>query len=170
MTTDTPPTAGAEGSEGRHASEPSSAPPVDGPQTVVVLVSASWAGPSRPAPTVLRELARRWGGTPTALLVEDPDDALLERWQVEHLPTWIACRRMEEGQTPVGADEEESPSVTPTEGAAPCVLTGLEGCTPTGDPLSLPGRWQVVRRHSGALPKHVVEAEFGPAGTRDARS
>lgn len=217
MTTDTPPAADTEGSEGRVAPEPSAMPPGDRPRTVVVLVSASWAGPSRPAPTVLRELSRRWGGEPAALLIEDPADALLESWQVEHLPTWLAFRRVPDRQTPSAAGDRieaadrtkardrteakdrtgswdqrgdgpaqatddaapgspegaDTPAAavgephagTSTGSGVPLVLTGLEGTTPTGERLSLPGRWQMVRRRSGALPKHVVEAEFGPAST-----
>lgn len=115
---------------------------------VVVLVSAAWAGPSRPAPTVLRELARRWGGQVHALLVEDPTDELLDLLQVEALPTWMRFLPA----------ELHAPG--PTEDRL--TLEELSGITPSGGQVSLPGPWVLVHRRTGALPKHVVDAEFGP--------
>lgn len=111
----------------------------------VVLISASWAGPSRPAPTVLTELSRRWGSCAHTILVEDPDDELLDQWDVQMLPTWMrfAPRALLDG-----------------EGAL-CVAR-LTGTGPGGEPLELEGPWTLTRRRSGALPKHAVDTEFGP--------
>lgn len=107
---------------------------------VVVLVSADWAGPSRPAPTVLRELARRWGEGRRTLLIEDPDDAVLDQLQVNVLPTWLLC--------------------APGEG--PQTIPELSGTTGSGEDAVWEGPWQVLHRRDGALPKHAVDAEFGP--------
>lgn len=119
------------------------------PRTVVVLVSASWADPSRPAPTVLRELSRRWGDAVHTVLIEDPSDELLDLWQVDALPTWL---RGESGPgAAVSSADERS-----------LVLSELSGVNAHGEPVSLPGPWIFVHRLTGAQPKHVVEAEFGP--------
>ncbi len=107
---------------------------------VLVLVSADWAAPSRPAPTLLRELSRRWGTSMQCLLVEDPEDAFLDRWAIEHLPTWLRF---------VTDDEDGEQSE-------------LHGLTPGGEELVLDGPWRLTHRRSGALPKHVVDAELGP--------
>ncbi len=107
---------------------------------VVVLVSADWAGPSRPAPTVLRELGRRWGEGRRTLLIEDPDDAVLDQLQVNVLPTWLLC--------------------APGEG--PQTIPELSGTTGSGEDVVWEGPWRAVRRRDGALPKHAVDAEFGP--------
>lgn len=56
---------------------------------VLVLVSAAWSVPSRPAPTVLRELARRPGAPVRGLLLEDPERAVLDELGVSVLPTWL---------------------------------------------------------------------------------
>lgn len=111
----------------------------------VVLLSAQWAGPSGPAPTVLKELSRRWGTSVHAVLVEDPDDELLELWDVDMLPTWL---RFTPGEP---LDDEETLTVT-----------HLRGASPGGEGLHLEGPWTLTHRRSGALPKHVVETEFGP--------
>ena len=107
---------------------------------VLVLVSADWAAPSRPAPTLLRELSRRWGSSMQCLLLEDPEDAFLDRWEIEHLPTWLRFVADDEGG-------EQS---------------DLHGLTPGGEELVLDGPWRLTHRRSGALPKHVVDAELGP--------
>lgn len=74
------------------------------PVPVLVLLSADWAGPSRPAPTLLTELSRRWGASMRTLLLEDPDDELLDRWEIEHLPTWL--RFVPESSTAVPDQED----------------------------------------------------------------
>lgn len=137
----------------------------EGRVPVLVLLSADWAGPSRPAPTLLRELARRWGSSMHTLLVEDPDDGILDRWQVEHLPTWLRFVPADEG----GADEplgHEGPEGD--EGAAHVVEAELRGLSPRGEESLLPGPWRLDVRRSGALPKHVVDAELGPLAVPDA--
>ncbi|GAP78739.1 hypothetical protein Y09_1573 [Brachybacterium sp. SW0106-09] len=107
---------------------------------VLVLVSADWAAPSRPAPTLLKEISRRWGTSMQCLLVEDPEDAFLDRWGIEHLPTWLRFVTDD-------VDGEQSE---------------LHGLTPGGEELVLDGPWRLTHRRSGALPKHVVDAELGP--------
>ncbi|GAA4519947.1 hypothetical protein GCM10023160_04500 [Brachybacterium paraconglomeratum] len=119
---------------------------------VVVLVSAPWAGPSRPAPTVLRELGRRWGSRVLTLLVEDPEDEVLQQWEVDVLPTWLRFRHG------VPAASQEG-----TEGLL--TVPSLSGQAPTGERLVLNGPWTLTRRRSGALAKHDVESEFGPDST-----
>lgn len=122
---------------------------------VVVLVSASWAGPSRPAPTVLRELGRRWRGALRTLLVEEPDDDLVDSWRIEFLPTWLRFRH---GGAAVGEVERRDGH----DGHDGLIVPDLRGAAPSGEIVTLPGPWRLVHRRSGALPKHVVEAEFGP--------
>ncbi|HEX7353127.1 hypothetical protein [Brachybacterium sp.] len=140
----------------------------------VVLFSAPWAGPSRPAPTVLRELARRWGSTTHALLFEDPSEKDLDRWGVDVLPTWFrllpadtawtgvepkAAATASDGQAGLGdATAPESTAGTPQS----LILSELSGHGPDGAEVHLPGPWTVVHRREGAQPKHVVDTEFGP--------
>lgn len=116
---------------------------------VVVLVSASWAGPSRPAPTVLRELSRRWGPSMLALLVEDPEGDVLEQWGIDMLPTWMRFRSAALEAAPDDAEER-------------LTVSSLCGVTPNGERLLLEGPWTLTHRRTGALAKHVVETEFGP--------
>lgn len=118
---------------------------------MVVVVSAPWAGPSRPAPTVLRELARRWGGAMQVLIVEDPSDAVLDAWSIEVLPTWLRF---------VPAPSE--PSESAADAILPIRVDELTGHSPDGELTTLLGPWNLVHRRTGAQPKHIVEAEFGP--------
>ncbi|MGP9536711.1 hypothetical protein ACT3SP_01785 [Brachybacterium sp. AOP43-C2-M15] len=111
-------------------------------------MTAPWAGPSRPAPTVLRELSRRWGDARPAVLVEDPAEETLDAWSIEVLPTWLLLERDERS----GSDAEAGPLGSRT----------VRGATPAGEPLVLEGLWREVRRLTGAHPKHVIDAEFGP--------
>lgn len=130
-------------------SAPADASAADVP--VVMVVSADWAGPSRPAPTVLRELGRRWGAAIRVLLVEDPSDEQLALLGVEVLPTWL---RFVPHAAAAGDGAAED-----GQGTAVDALTGV---TPAGDDVTLPGPWRLVHRRTGAQPKHVIEAEFGP--------
>lgn len=116
---------------------------------VVVLVSASWAGPSRPAPTVLRELSRRWGSSILTLLVEDPDGDVLEQWHIDALPTWLRFR--------AGA-----PGTALADAQGGLSVPSLRGTAPNGETLVLEGPWSLTHRRTGALAKHTVETEFGP--------
>src|SRR5690625_4097451 len=68
--------------------------PEPGARPVVVLISVTWAGPSRPAPTVLRELSRRWGREIREVLLEDPDDEVLDQLEIELGPTRSEERRV----------------------------------------------------------------------------
>ena len=115
---------------------------------VVVVVSASWAGPSRPAPTVLRELGRRWGAAVQVLLVDDPSEGLLERWNVEVLPTWLRFLPTTEKAA--------------TDAPGELILHELVGIDLEGTEVTLAGPWELVHRRTGAQPKHVIDAEFGP--------
>lgn len=117
---------------------------------VVVLVSASWAAPSLPAPTVLRELSTRWGSRILTLLVEDPEDEVLEQWNVDVLPTWM---RFQPGVPQAPLDEAQGERLR---------VAALSGLAPTGARVVLEGPWTLTRRRTGALAKHVVETEFGP--------
>lgn len=85
------------------------------------------------------------------LIVEDPSDAVLDAWSIEVLPTWLRF---------VPAPSE------PSEGAAdailPIRLDELTGHSPDGELTTLLGPWSLVHRRTGAQPKHIVEAEFGP--------
>lgn len=121
---------------------------LEGAVPVVVLLSADWAGPSRPAPTLLQELTRRWGAAMHTILLEDPGDEILDRWEVTHLPTWLRFVPAEAAHvsSDTGALREET----------------LHGQSPGGAELTLPGPWVLTHRRSGGLPKHVVESEFGP--------
>lgn len=112
---------------------------------VVALVSAEWAGPSRPAPTVLRELSRRWGDAVKPLLIEDPADEVLEQLRVTVLPTWLRfiAAVAVPGETGLTIDE-------------------LRGKDVRGSESILPGPWRLVHQRTGALPKHEVDREFGP--------
>ena len=59
------------------------------PDVAVVLVTADWAGPARPAETVLRELSRRWGDTVRAVVVDASQDEMLDLLSVDVVPTWL---------------------------------------------------------------------------------
>ncbi|SLM93493.1 hypothetical protein FM106_06380 [Brachybacterium faecium] len=132
------------------------------PRAAVALVSATWAGPSRPAPTVLRELARRWDGAVHSLLVEDPPDELLEAWQIDALPTWL---RFQPGVEPArravetrgGDDGPEDPLVVPE----------LRGFGPDGAALTLPGPWTLT--HRGPVHSRSMSSRRSSARTRTSR-
>ncbi len=115
----------------------------------IVLVTADWAGPSRPAPTLLRELSRRWGSAVRAVLVDSAQDDVLDLLEVEVVPTWLRLHPVES----VDATADD---------ALMGVVEDLAGKTPTGDDIVLSGRWAVNHRRTGALPKHVIAEEFGP--------
>lgn len=142
-------------------------------EQVLVLVSAPWAGPSRPAPTVLRELARRWGDALTVVLIEEPSEEVLEQWDIDVLPTWALLQRPAEGHgapLPTRRARHTPPTApggepTDTCAAAPgAAVTGeVRGVGARGELIVLPGPWEVIRRVTGAQPKHVVDAEFGPS-------
>ena len=82
---------------------------------------------------------------------------LFRSWKIDALPTWL---RFQPGVEPArravetrgGDDGPEDPLVVPE----------LRGVGPDGAPLTLPGPWTLTRRRTGAQPKHVIEAEFGP--------
>ncbi|GAA1490778.1 hypothetical protein [Brachybacterium sacelli] len=122
--------------------------PTSGPEVAVVLVTADWSAPARPAPTVLRELARRWGPAVRALVLKDADDGVLETLDVSSIPTWLRFTRVEtEGE--------------PRDPSAP-VVRDLRGADLAGEDVVLPGAWELTHRRSGAVPKHIVAEEFGP--------
>ena len=148
---------------------------LEGAVPVLVLLSADWAGPSRPAPTLLRELARRWGPAMHTLLLEDPDDEVLDRWEVTHLPTWLrfvpesvpegsgSGRGMRARPNSHGAkDDATRDAVEDRDDERALRETTLRGHAPGGAELVLTGPWVLSHRRTGALPKHVVESELGP--------
>lgn len=124
--------------------------PEPGPEVAVVLVTADWAAPARPATTVLRELTRRWGPTIRALVLKTGDDDVLGTLDVSSIPTWLRFTRVEtEGE--------------PQDPSAP-VVRDLRGAGLTGEDVCLPGAWELTHRRTGAVPKHIVAEEFGPQG------
>ena len=126
---------------------------------VVLLVSASWAAPSRPAPTVLKELSRRWGAHILTLLVEDPEDEALEQWRVDVLPTWLRFRT---GSPELDRGTEELGEVACNGEERELTVSSLRGTGPEGEVLVLEGPWTLTHRRTGALAKHEVDSEFGP--------
>lgn len=150
---------------------------------MVVLISATWAGPSRPAPTILRELQRRWGTSVGAVLLEDPDDAVIDALRIGVVPTWLRLEPAPPGPiagpTPPAEQDPPPPQDSPAhgddrsgstspEGGGPlprpaAVTLELDGVSPLGDPLTLSGTWVETHRRTGALPKHLIDREFGPA-------
>lgn len=117
---------------------------------IVALVTGSWCAPCRPAPTVLRELARRWGTQRHCVLVEDPSDQVLDQLQVDFLPAWLLFEPASQAAG-AGCDATSGPDL-------------IDGSSPSGDHhLTIPESWRIRHRRTGALPKHVVDTEFGPA-------
>lgn len=157
-----------------------------GAERAVVLVWAPWAAPSRPAPTVLRELARRWGPTVTTLVLEDPAPEVLDLLGVELMPTWLALvpadapgegtgRKAAEEIAPASGDEAPDETTKEADGQAPpampeSTIRDLSGTGVDGETAGLPGIWRIVRRRAGALPKHLVDEEFGPSAIRGQRA
>lgn len=121
--------------------------PDHGARPVVVLISAAWAGPSRPAPTALRELSRRWAGDVRTVLLEEPGSEAIDQLDISLVPTWI---RLEPAHSHAAGQQG--------------MLRDLEisGMAADGQDLILTGQWVETHRRTGALPKHVIDAEFGP--------
>lgn len=118
------------------------------PEVAVVLVTSEWAAPARPAATVLRELARRWGPSVHALSLDDASDEVLELLEIENVPTWLQLRR---------AGSEEGPRNSTAQ-----AISDLRAADLAGDHVVLSGIWMLTHRRTGALPKHIVAEEFGP--------
>lgn len=103
------PSTSSRSSTGPAPSSPSSAPSPPGsapsplipstsqpePSVAVVLVTADWAGPARPAATVLRELSRRWGDQVRTGIIDASQDALLDLLAVDVVPTWLRLIRLD---------------------------------------------------------------------------
>src|SRR5699024_415465 len=106
-------------------------------------------GPSRPAPTVLRELSRRWGREIRAVLLEDPDDEVLDQLEIELVPAWVRLA---------------APHSDAVPRPGPARDLGISGTGPAGQGPSVTGAWLETQRRTGARPKHVSDAEFGPRG------
>ena len=127
------------------------------PRAAVALVSAPWGGPPPPPPPPRRGRAPPRGRAVHSLLVEDPPDELLEAWKIDALPTWL---RFQPGVEPAqGAVETHGDDEVAED---QLVVPELRGFGPDGAALTLPGPWTLTHRRTGAQPKHVVEAEFGP--------
>lgn len=122
--------------------------PDPGNEVAVLLVSAHWSTPARPAATVLRELARRWGSSVLSLLLEDADEDILDQLGIETIPTWLRLtRRSTQGST---------------VGHAMTQVRDLSATDVLGNEVVLSGTWQITDRRSGAMPKHMVAELFGP--------
>lgn len=95
------------------------------PGVAVVLVTADWAGPARPAATVLRELSRRWGDAVLAVVVDASQDAMLDLLGVDVVPTWLRFNRVVDHviDVPSSADEADPRRATGT--ATAVASTGL---------------------------------------------
>lgn len=145
---------------------------------LLVLVTASWCAPARPAVTILRELSRRWGPARTAVHLLDPEPARLDALGVEVLPTWLLLEHAGPGNPSAAPDTSDQPSPpdAPDAPDAPGAERSTTGrtavhrtvCdstllpTPTGERIELRGSWTELHRRTGALPKHVIDEEFGP--------
>lgn len=79
---------------GELARRPEAGQAASEPGVAVVLVTADWAGPARPAATVLRELSRRWGDAVHTVMVDASQDAALELLGVDVVPTWLRFVRV----------------------------------------------------------------------------
>src|SRR5699024_1578474 len=82
-------------------------------------------------------------------LLEDPDDEVLDQLEIELVPTWVRL------------EAPHSDAV-----ARPGTVRDLElsGTGLDGQGLFLTGAWLETHRRTGALPKHVIDTEFGPRG------
>lgn len=142
---------------------------------LLVLVTASWCAPARPAVTILRELSRRWGPDRTAVHLLDPEPALLDALGVEVLPTWLLLEHAGPGDPSAAPDTSAQPSPpdAPDAPEAERSTTGRTAVhrtvcdstllrTPTGERIELRGSWTELHRRTGALPKHIIDEEFGP--------
>lgn len=142
---------------------------------LLVLVTASWCAPARPAVTILRELSRRWGPDRTAVHLLDPEPALLDALGVEVLPAWLLLEHEEPGEPSAVPDTSAAPdahdahdahdaerSTTERSTVRRTVRTSTLLPTPTGERIELRGSWTERHRRTGALPKHVIDEEFGP--------
>lgn len=144
--------------------------PTAGPEVAVLLVSAPWSTPARPAVTVLRELARRWGSAIRPVMLEDADEDALDRLGIETIPTWLRfTRSAQEGsgspraRFDPGPDPGAALGATPDADFPPNVFRDLPLSDLAGHDVVLEGDWTLTRRRTGALPKHIVDETFGPA-------
>lgn len=166
---------------------------------LVLLISAEWALPARPAVTVLTELQRRWDPRVTRALVAEAIPSVLDSFSVDRLPTWILLRPQvvvaseanhpaaEHDPDPRDRDHAKGPDsavrVHPgdpacTAGQQPTARTtprewfsiGHEAVrTSDGSVARLLGSWQEVSRLVGATPKHAVADAVAQYLVDDAR-
>lgn len=129
------------------------------PEAVILLVTASWCLPCRPARTLLAELQRRWGDRVLPVILDvDTADPKLDGFAVAELPTWIVLR-------PVGTSRDASgPHVEQLKGTS--TDAGSSGRHCTGEsldetPLLLRGEWRETARRVGAAPKLEILALVG---------
>ncbi|MCS6711855.1 thioredoxin family protein [Brachybacterium sp. EF45031] len=145
---------------------------------LIVLVTAPWCVPCRPAATVMRELARRHPEV-QGVVISDPPEDLADALGVEVIPTWLRLELRAGGDGPAGEHDVaggdsvdhlpqlwdrfcEAKATDPT-GAPLRRLAGAPGgavgatsagATPSTDG---PSWWCRTRSLRGAHPKHVVE-------------
>lgn len=118
---------------------------------------------------MLHELARRWGPGALTAVIEDPDEDTLGRLEVEELPTWFLLRavgpdHLDGHDTSGGSAENLELGDLPTQG--PTGMRRMGAPEGTSDPARAPlaGRWAVLQRRVGALPKHEVDRMLRDAG------
>jgi thiol-disulfide isomerase/thioredoxin len=156
------------------------------PEAVIILVTASWCLPCRPARTLLRELQARWGTRYRGLVLEDSPAWVLERLEVEEIPTWLCVipddrdaaveepsddEREQEIAAPASSGSESGDADSP--GTAPREATDrthtpdhrdrhLVGEDPLGGAIALTGGWTELGRRIGAAPKLEIDAMLPP--------
>lgn len=150
---------------------------------VVLLIAPRWAAPARPALLIAPELNRRWGGHPRLLVVDDPDDDLLDALDVEAVPTWLrfevreACAQASSESSGPTQDQRSTPVdqllrtfaflVTSQVNAADHAhsdaeeLTRLAPCENSRAAAGDRSRWVETARLTGAQPKHAVDTALG---------
>lgn len=158
---------------------PMGTPDTSGRDHAVVLITADWCAPARPAPTILRELSVRWGGAIETVHLHNPEDQVLTALRVTALPTWLLLRP---GDGSAGSDASAAATLRPGSPSAPELAppdsTDRAAALPEQfqDPDSAPSwpaalrrfmeeGWAEAHRRTGAHPKHVIDDEFGPSAS-----
>lgn len=122
----------------------------DAPDLLLVLVTAPWAPPARPAARVLTELQRRWNPARVRALTVVSAPETLDLLDVDRVPTWIVLG-------PAAADaahHDAHPRAVVSVGSQE---TGLRCQDVRGSTVQLRGEWLEHRRVVGAVPKHEID-------------